>query len=149
MKPLLFVAASLGIALSLEAQDNNKEDVARHLTELKHMLGPAYIERDAEVLERVYSDDYVVIDAHGNRRTKADDLAMLADSKRSYTFSKYDVSEVRVYGDTALLFGRGEVKGHGPTGPFHTSYVSTNVFVKMDGVWKAVAAHISASRTVE
>ena len=77
------------------AQETN-DDAVRHLTELKHMLGPAYVERKPEVLERVYAEDYVVIDANGNRRTKADDLAMLAANDRQYTFSKYDVTEVRV-----------------------------------------------------
>ena len=130
---------------SLEAQAAPAE-ITRELVALKHAIGRAYVEKDIAALERIYGGEYVVIGSDGSKRTKAQEIEDLRRGVRVYESSFYEDTEVRVYGDTALLSGRGTVKGKGPAGPFHSEYHSTNVFVRRDGRWQAVAAHISGVR---
>lgn len=132
-------------ALSAPADD----ETVKLLTRMKHELGEAYVKGDIEALERIYSDDYTVIDADGRTRTRDDDVRALRAKSVSYEFSRYDVTSVRILGDSAILVGRGEVKGVRDGEAFHTTYVSTNVYALKDGAWKIVTAHISGSRPVD
>ena len=124
------------------------EATVKHLTDLKHELGEAYVNGDVATLERIYTEDYTVIDGEGRTRTMADDIRALRAGDTTYEFSRYEVSSVRLFGDSAILVGRGEVKGTRGGSSFHTTYVSTNVYARVDGTWKIAAAHISGSRPV-
>jgi len=139
------VAALLALAagvVDVRTQDDSGV-FTKLLTEMKHELGRAYVSRTPAVLNRVYADDHVVIDAAGETRTEGREIADLASGDRRYEFSDYDDLRARVYGDAAVLSGRGTVKGARKGVPFHTQYRSTNVFIRQAGVWRAVAAHIS------
>lgn len=115
----------------------------QRLVRLKHEIGRAYVDRDVAALERLYADDYTVTDDEGVTTSKADEIARLKSGGAVYEATSYEDVRVRLYGDVAIVAGRGTVKGRGRSGPFHTQYHSTNVFVNRDGQWRAVAAHIS------
>jgi uncharacterized protein (TIGR02246 family) len=132
---LVFLAATL-----------SDEATVKLLTDLKHELGDAYVNGDVAALERIYTEDYTVIDGEGRTRTKADDIRALRAGDTKYELSRYEVTSVRLFGESAILVGRGEVKGTRGESSFHTTYVSTNVYVRVDGTWKIAAAHISGSR---
>jgi ketosteroid isomerase-like protein len=140
-------AAILAIAL-LGSPQASKETVEQQLIRLKHEMGQAYVSRDIGALERLYADDYTVTDSEGTTTNKTQEIDRLRSGKSTYEATSYEDVKVRVYGDTAIVAGRGTVKGRNATGPFHTEYHSTNVFVKQNGVWRAVAAHISGVKSL-
>jgi ketosteroid isomerase-like protein len=109
------------------------------LAQLKRDLVRAYVERDAAELGRIYCDDFVVTDAKGVRRTKADELAHVGEARLSA--GRYEPIAIRVFGDVAVLYGHGELEGQGDDGPFRASYDSFNVFVKREGRWCYAAAY--------
>lgn len=141
------VILALSLAL-LGSPQANKETVEQHLIRLKHEMGQAYVVRDIAALERLYADDYTVTDSEGNTTNKTQEIDRLRTGKSTYESTSYEDVKVRVYGDTAIVAGRGTVKGRNADGPFHTEYHSTNVFVKQKGVWRAVAAHISGVKSL-
>ena len=103
----------------------------------------AYRHNDADALDRILADDYRFTDSSGKTSTKADDLA-LARSHR-VTFDAYDTSdlEVRVWGDTAIVTGRSVVRGAARGQPFVREFRFTDTLARIDGRWRAVAAHVS------
>ena len=121
-------------------QDKTTE---QQLISLKREIGKAYVRRDLAALERIYADDYTVTDSVGAKSGKAQEIERMKSGSVVYESTSYDDVTVRIYGDVAIVAGRGTVKGRGKDGAFHRQYFSTNVFVKERGQWRAVAAHIS------
>ena len=61
----------------------------------------------------------------------------------TYESFDYTIERLRVYGQTALVAGTGRSRGRTKKGTFGTTYHSTNVFVRREGRWQAVASHLS------
>jgi ketosteroid isomerase-like protein len=120
-----------------------KDSIEQKLIHLKHEIGRAYMKRDVAALERLYADDYTVTDDQGETTNKTDEIERLQTGGVIYESTSYEDVKVRVYGNVAIVAGRGTVKGRNSSGPFHTQYYSTNMFVREKGEWRAVAAHIS------
>lgn len=143
---LLCIALSLALGAVGQAQKRrNQPDgkLEQALIKLKHDIGNAYVQRDIAALQRLYADDYTVTDDSGETINKTQEIDRLRSGSSTYEATSYEDVKVRVYGNTAIVAGRGTVKGRGKNGPFHKQYFSTNLFVQQDGVWRAVAAHIS------
>ena len=132
-----------GFAQTAKTQKLQDSKLEQALIKLKHDIGQAYVQRDIAALERLYADDYTVTDDSGETSNKTQEIERLKSSKAVYESTSYEDVKVRVYGDVAIVAGRGTVKGRGTKGAFHTQYFSTNVFVNQNGKWRAVAAHLS------
>lgn len=122
--------------------------IEQELIQLKRDWGKAYVQRDIVLLNRIIADEYSVTDAEGHITNRAEIVANFKSGETLYEVSSYDDAKVKVYGDVAIVAGRGTVKGRSKTGSFHTQYYSTNVFVKRDGRWQAVATHISGVKSL-
>lgn len=134
---------AVGLAQSGKTRSVQDSNLEQALIKLKHDIGQAYVQRDIAALERLYADDYTVTDDSGATINKTQEIERLKSGKAVYESTSYEDVKVRVYGDVAIVAGRGTVKGRGEKGAFHTQYFSTNVFVNQKGKWRAVAAHIS------
>lgn len=134
---------TLGQTTKAKTNLRSVENIEQELIQLKRDIGRAYVTKNVAALERIYADEYTVTDQAGESTTKAQEIERMKTGTALYEFTSYEDVKVRVYGDTAIVAGRGMVKGRGKSGAFHTEYRSTNVFVKRSGRWQAVAAHIS------
>lgn len=97
--------------------------------------------QDKATLDRILAADFTATDEQGRTMNKTTYLGETEGLKvDSYTFT--DVS-TRVYGDTAvvslLMPFKGSYKGQDISG----SYRETDVWVKLDNRWQAVASHVS------
>jgi ketosteroid isomerase-like protein len=106
----------------------------------------AYRHNDAAALDRILANDYMLTDSRGNRTTKADDLA--AARAGSVHYDVYEPSDLRVrlYGDTAILTGKNRLRGTTDGKPFELEITFTDTLSRIDGRWRAVAAHVSRTR---
>lgn len=121
------------------------------LREIKEVLWPrAYAEQDVELLDSILADEFQMVDAEGNWSTKADELEWIANNKPSYDSFRFEIKRLEVFDNgAAIVAGTGHVAGTGEDGPFKMRYQSTNVLIKRDGRWKAVASHVSGITTLE
>ena len=106
----------------------------------KTVLWPrAYREQDTELLDRLLDDRFQMIDFAGNRSTKREELAWVAENAWNPGAFEYLVERLEILdGDTAIIDGRGVAENY--------SYSSSNVLIKRDGQWRAVASHVSGYR---
>jgi hypothetical protein len=58
-------------------------------------------------------------------------------------------AEERFENGSAIVAGRGIVSGTDEQGPYTLEYQSTNVLIKRDGTWRAVASHVSGIKRVD
>jgi homoserine O-acetyltransferase/O-succinyltransferase len=106
---------------------------------LERRLVAAIGARDLLAYDALVADDYVVIEAAGTVRTKADVVASYRSGERGYRDLRIDEVKSRVFGDTAVVhartFGRRILDGKEEVN--RVRYV--RVYARRGGRWQAVA----------
>jgi ketosteroid isomerase-like protein len=138
----LLLLAFLAVTMATFAQT---EEDRQTLIHLKTVEWPkAYREQDTVLLKRLLADEFQMIEASGEVSTKKLEVAYIKKNRPSYTSFTYTIQRLDVFENgTAIVSGTGLVKGTGKDGPYETTYASSNVFIKRNGQWKAIASHVS------
>jgi hypothetical protein len=114
--------------------ERNDEETLRHIKTV--LWNQAYRTQDVELLDRLLHDSFEMIDADGNRSTKAEELAYIRDNQWDPGEFEYRIERLQIYrGQFAIVDGTGVATNY--------SYKSSNVLIKEDGAWRAVASHVS------
>jgi ketosteroid isomerase-like protein len=89
------------------------------------------------------ADDYVYTDSSGRVTNKADSLRQARSTTgRMKAFQTSD-EKTLIYGDMAIITGRLRVEGVAGGEPYDTEVRFTDILARIDGQWRAVAAHAS------
>ena len=128
---VLALVASLALATTASADD---EATLRHF---KTVLWPtAYRTQDVGLLDRLLHDSFEMISADGERSTKQDELEYIRNNAWDPGSFEYRIERLDIYGgSTAIIAGRGVTDTY--------SYRSSNVLIKENGEWRAIASHVS------
>jgi len=119
--------------------DTGDPATIREVVDMERQAREAILHRDAGFSERTLADDYVAITPLGQVTTKQDSISARKSGQLRY--ETVDVSDmvVRVYGDTAVVTARADVKGHQLGEDFSGPYRYTRVWVRRGGHWQAVS----------
>ncbi|HEX4783208.1 MAG TPA: nuclear transport factor 2 family protein [Candidatus Sulfotelmatobacter sp.] len=119
--------------------DSADQATIREIVDMERQAREASIHRDAEFSQRTLAEDYVAITPLGQVTTKQDTVSARKNAQLRY--DTIDVSDmvVRVYGDTAVVTARADVKGHQLGEDFSGPYRYTRVWVRRTGHWQAVS----------
>lgn len=149
-RTLIITGAVLAIAVTtlafmrnqMAAQSGNAEQEVKALI---REWDDAFKQRDPATLDRILADDFVLTDASGAVLNKMEYLSSIVKAPdMSHIPQPSSVSDdvaVRVFGDAAVVTGHSTVKGR-PRGKgqfLSGQYRFTDVFVKRQGRWQAVA----------
>jgi ketosteroid isomerase-like protein len=122
---------------------NGEQAVRQVLNELYAALG----RNDAGSLDRIYSDDYTLINESGLLTTKAPRLAAIRSGELKFESAGYDEANIRLYGNTAVATYRvmlkGQFKGQDVGGQLRV----TSTLVKTKGRWQLVATQATSIAT--
>ena len=153
MKRILAVAVLVAAAAALalgQMGDNQgttkgskKASVEQALMQMERDWGEALPKKDAATLDKILADDWVAQSSDGTQ-TKAEALAELKSGDYKLdSITQVGDMKVRVFGDTAVVTGneneKSSYKGKDTSG----RYIWTDVFVKRQGRWQAVASQWS------
>ena len=121
---------------SVDAAD---QAIIREIVDMERQSREASIHRDAEFSKRTLAEDYVAITPLGQVTTKQDTVSARKSGQLRY--ETIDVSDmvIRIYGDTAVVTARADVKGHQLGEDFSGPYRYTRVWVRRAGHWQAVS----------
>lgn len=124
------------------AQGGPADDAA--VREVLRQWDEAFERRDLEALGRILADDFTLTNAAGqviDRNQYLVSIVKAPDMLQAGGGSE-DV-RVRVVGETAVVTGRSPVKGRpgGRALVVPGQYRFTDVYVKRDGRWQAIASH--------
>jgi ketosteroid isomerase-like protein len=138
VKTSLFLLGSVLLAAGAGAQLPSAKE-AEELETLEHRLVAAIGARDLEAYDAMVAADYVVIEAAGTVRTKADVMASYRSGDRGYRDLKIDEVKAHVFGDTAVVHARtsGLRLVDGKEERNRVRYV--RVYARRGGRWQAVA----------
>jgi len=141
----LLIAQSSG---SFGAEEQSDEATLR---EIKEVLWPrAYAQQDVALLDSLLADEFQMVDADGNWSTKAEELEWISSNPPSYDSLVFEIIRLDIFENgSAIVAGKGIVSGTDEQGPYTLEYQSTNVLIKREGAWKAVASHVSGIKRNE
>ena len=128
-------------AAAAAANPEEPEDVEAVITGLEKQWASAIVKKDTAALEALLADDFAGTSPTAHTYAKTDAIDDLKAS--TYAVSAMDLDEisVNVYGSTAVAFTSQEEKskyeGRDTSGHYHF----TDVWVKTNGKWRAVASH--------
>lgn len=100
----------------------------------------ALIEGDAETLDRLLADDFALMDLQGAEQPKAALLARVRSGQLNFEAIEPVETRARLYGRTAVITGRTQMRGRFEQTPFTVHSRFTHVFIEQQGRWRLVAA---------
>ena len=118
----------------------------RQLIELERQLSDALVREDARVLDRLWSNDLVFTFPNGKVSNKAERLAgqkPAAQAPQSESKTINDEVKVSLYGNTAVVTVLSTWSGKANNEAYRSQFQATHVWVKQEGRWQLMAAHVS------
>jgi hypothetical protein len=122
------------------------EEVVREIVDLERQAKDAAIHRDASFSERTLADDYVAISPLGQVIGKAETVAARKTAQLRYDSIEVSDMVVRLYGNTAVVTARADVKGRELGEEFSGPYRFTRVWVRRNGHWQTVSYQATVTR---
>lgn len=147
---ILFTAVLTGCTDKPEKTSVLSADDRETLTTLKEVLWPkAYREQDTVLLDQILAEEFQLIDADGNWSDKKFELDYIRKNKPSYDSFRFEIKRLDIFENgTAIVAGTGHIEGRDENGPYKMIYQSSNVLIKRQGEWKAIASHVSGIKAV-
>ena len=150
MKSMVPLAVLLGLTTvftmprQAAAQATNVEQT---LLQLERDWEQANAKNDTAALERILAPEFVSTDSDGRLVTRAEMFARRKSGAVKFTEFTQDDYKVHVVGDTAVVPGRSTLKGIRDGKNLSGRERWTDVFVRRNGSWQAVASHSSRIAT--
>jgi len=140
--------AVLAAAAPLGAMPRAEKHEVRHQVErLEEAWKNAVLHGNLTAMDGLLADDYMAITPSGILQSKEQALAGLRSGTTRFTSLELSDRKIRLYGTTALVTSRAEVKGTGPDGDMSGSYRYTRVYVRDGrGAWRIVSFEASKIR---
>lgn len=149
MKKLIF----LSLALVLSTCDEKKEPILEAppkinyntemegLRYLKEVEWPkAYREQDTILLDRILGDDFQMVRDDGVWSNKKKEMNWIRNNAMSHDSFRYEIKRLEILENgTAIIAGTGHIIND----DLETTYESSNILIKRNGIWKAVLSHVS------
>ena len=114
------------------------------LTRLAHDWDRAMVENDADAIGSYMCNDWTIVDSDGSIGSRKDFLDFVRSGDLTHDRMETHDSEVRVYGDSAVMIARGVSGGNYRGQSFLLTERVTCVFVRIAGKW--LCAHTHRSR---
>jgi ketosteroid isomerase-like protein len=111
----------------------------REIVDMERQTKEAILHRDADFSMRTLADDYVAITPLGQITTKQDAVSARRSGQLRYESMNITDMVVRLYGDTAVVTARADVKGHQLGEDFSGPYRYTRIWVRRNGHWQTVS----------
>lgn len=133
-----FVVAAFFVLATLLASAF-AEDVQEQIKKLEMDRADAVVKADVAKLDQTTSDDYVIITMTGRMSDKAQMLDGFKSGQSKLTSEDLSDLKVRVYGNTAVITGKADVKGMLGGQDATGQVFFTRVWVKKAGRWQSVS----------
>ena len=141
---VLMTCSAIPLVAQSSAPSGTPDQVRAALIQIEREIGRANLDCDFKYFEKIEGDDFIFTDASGSLSTKKEDLAGEKDCHKFAGTYDLDQTDVRLYGNTAVVTSRVTITGTSRDGkPVNRHSRFTDVFVWRDGRWQIVAGHSS------
>src|SRR5437667_2779237 len=113
------------------------------LLKLEDEFARAVASNDADALERLLADDWIIVNADGNIIDKARFLGVIRAGALSHESVESTDLRVRLYGNTAVVTALTTTKGKFMGQDFASCERATDIFVKQTDRWQCVFTQLT------
>ena len=103
----------------------------------------AMVTNDPEAIGLYMADDWIIVGTDGSVGDRAAFLELVRSGKLTHDVMESHDLKVRVYGDTAVVTGRGVSGGQYQGQSFYLVERTSCVYVRQQGRWRCVLTHLS------
>ncbi len=125
------------------SQAKPKTDDAAIVAALDKEYQAAVKKNDAEIMDRILADDFVLVTGLGKTYSKADLLAEARGQRTTYDRQEDSEQQVRVWGDTAVVTALLWAKGTEDGKAFEYKLWFSDTYVRTPEGWRYVLAQAS------
>jgi len=149
MKPItLYIALTVTCISFAFGEDQRETTDEQEVRQMIQKYRSALLQRDIPMLEKIWADDYVFVNASGEVLTKAQRLSNLKSGATSLdSINDEENITVRVYQNSAVVTSRVTLKGQYSGKQISGQYRSTLVWVKGPAGWQLVSNQLTALAT--
>ena len=135
---LVGIITTSGIA---RTEANGNEDLRAELLKREDERNHAVLRGDVDLLNRVYADDLIYVNAFGETLTRAQHLANFGSGNLKMTKLSHTDTRLHLFGDTAIVTGLSTSTINYQGKVYSTPRKFTDVWVKQDGQWRFAVHH--------
>ena len=117
--------------------------IAQELIDVSDAWDRAMVTNDPDAIGLYMADDWIIVGTDGSVGDKAAFLELVRSGKLTHDVMESHDLKVRVYGDTAVVTGRGVSGGQYQGQSFYLVERTSCVFVRQQGRWRCVLTHLS------
>jgi ketosteroid isomerase-like protein len=149
MKPIrLYIALTVTCISFAFGEDQRETTDEQEVRQMIQKYRSALLQRDIPMLEKIWADDYVFVNASGEVLTKAQRLSNLKSGATSLdSINQEENISVRVYQNSAVVTSRVTLKEKYSGKQISGQYRSTLVWVKGPAGWQLVSNQLTALAT--
>ena len=143
----MFALSLVALAIASPGTAAPGDGTEQAIAQMEKEWGEAAMKHDAAPLERIVADDWAAINWDGTKMTKAQIIADVKSGNYKIESITFDPIKVRLFGDTAVSTGGDTEKSQYNGKDASGHYLWTDVYVKRNGRWQAVASQIARFET--
>jgi hypothetical protein len=130
--------------LAMATTQTATKEPGHELTEMQQQLARAWLAGDRVKIESIIAADWTLTGPDGRLATRADVLrdVFVTRTHRIVALTVDDV-HARVFENAAVVTGRTHGRGEFANTPYDVVIRFTDVFIRRNGRWQAVASHAS------
>ena len=113
------------------------------LLKLENEFARAVTSNDADALDELLADDWVIVEPDGSFIDKARFLGVIKSGALSHESMESTDLRVRIYGNTAVVTGLTATKGKFMGQDFASCERATDIFVKQSDRWQCVFTQLT------
>ncbi|HSI10938.1 MAG TPA: nuclear transport factor 2 family protein, partial [Chthoniobacter sp.] len=113
------------------------------LTEIEKQSATALVSADFQLLGSIFAEDWILVGPAGEVMTRRFIFEQLRSGDLKFTGYELGDMEIRIFGDTAVVVGRGTPRGEWNGQKFEEKEVFSDTFTRVGGKWRCVMSHSS------
>jgi ketosteroid isomerase-like protein len=119
------------------------EQLKNKFQEIENNFNQAVISNNIEEIKKCITSDWVLVDSQGGIIAQERFFSVLEQGLLSHSTMTKEVLRVKVYGDIALVTGRGQNTGTWQEQPMEADEWITDVYKRENDKWLCVLTHLT------
>lgn len=130
-----------------QASDSKKnmtaEQLKKQFQQIEDNFNAAVVSNRVEEIKKCITSDWVLVDSQGGIIPQEGFFTVLEQGSLSHTTMTKEILRVKVYGDIALVTGRGQNTGTWQGQPMEADEWITDIYKKENDQWLCVLTHLT------
>lgn len=120
-----------------------EEQLIRQFQEIEDRFNQAVVSNDVAKIRKCITDDWVLVDAQGGIIPQERFFNVVEQGALSHSSMTKQILRVKLYGNIALVTGRGQNTGTWQGQPMQADEWITDVYQKINDEWLCILTHLT------